>query len=133
MILCKVTDMKQLLAIFILAGALVAASAQTQTNSPAPAIMNIAAQTPAASNAPVNAKTAMPRNATLVVLDDEARTLLHKATEEPFIKTDTLVQSSPDMSAWTTRATILLTSSPYLWIDQNPVSGNQFYRALLLP
>ena len=43
------------------------------------------------------------------------------------------VQSSPDMTNWTTRATLLLTSSPYLWIDQNPVSGNKFYRALLLP
>ena len=43
------------------------------------------------------------------------------------------IQSSPDTSTWTTRATILLTSSPYLWIDQNPMSGNQFYRALLLP
>jgi sugar lactone lactonase YvrE len=43
------------------------------------------------------------------------------------------VQSSPDMSAWTTRATLLLTASPFLWIDQTPVSGNKFYRALLLP
>jgi hypothetical protein len=43
------------------------------------------------------------------------------------------VQSSPDMSTWTTRATILLPSSPYIWIDQNPINGNQFYRALLLP
>jgi sugar lactone lactonase YvrE len=43
------------------------------------------------------------------------------------------IQTSPDMNAWTTRATLLLTSSPYLWIDQNPVSGNKFYRALLLP
>lgn len=43
------------------------------------------------------------------------------------------IQSSPDMSTWSTRATILLTSSPYLWIDQNPVSGNQFYQATLLP
>lgn len=43
------------------------------------------------------------------------------------------IQSSPDTSTWTTRASILLTSSPYLWIDQNPVIGNQFYRALLLP
>jgi hypothetical protein len=43
------------------------------------------------------------------------------------------IQSSPDLNAWTTRATILLTSSPYLWIDQNPVSGNKFYRAVLLP
>jgi len=43
------------------------------------------------------------------------------------------IQSSPNMSSWTTRATQLLTSSPYLWIDQNPVSGNKFYRAVLLP
>jgi hypothetical protein len=43
------------------------------------------------------------------------------------------IQSSPDLSAWSTRATILLTASPYLWIDTNPIAGNQFYRALLLP
>lgn len=43
------------------------------------------------------------------------------------------VESSPDTTNWTTRTTLLLTSSPYLWIDQNPVSGNKFYRALLLP
>jgi hypothetical protein len=43
------------------------------------------------------------------------------------------IQSSPDMGAWTTKATILLTSSPYLWVDTNSVSKNQFYRALLLP
>jgi hypothetical protein len=43
------------------------------------------------------------------------------------------IQASPDLNTWTTRATLLLISSPYLWIDQNPVSGNKFYRALLLP
>jgi len=43
------------------------------------------------------------------------------------------VQSSANMSAWTTRATILLNASPYLWIDQNPITGNIFYRAVLLP
>jgi hypothetical protein len=43
------------------------------------------------------------------------------------------VQASPDMTNWTTRTTLLLTSSPYLWIDQDPVSGNKFYRAMLLP
>jgi sugar lactone lactonase YvrE len=43
------------------------------------------------------------------------------------------IQSSSNMAAWTTRTTVLLTSSPYLWIDQNPASGNKFYRALLLP
>jgi hypothetical protein len=43
------------------------------------------------------------------------------------------IQSSPDLNTWTTRATLLLNSSPYLWVDQNPVSGSKFYRALLLP
>lgn len=43
------------------------------------------------------------------------------------------IQSSPDFNAWTTRATILLNASPYLWIDTNPISGNKFYRAYLLP
>jgi len=43
------------------------------------------------------------------------------------------VQSSPDLASWTTRATLLLTSSPFLWIDQSPVSGNKFYRAVMLP
>lgn len=43
------------------------------------------------------------------------------------------IQSSPNMSAWNPVATVLLTTSPYLWIDQNPVSGNKFYRAVMLP
>ena len=43
------------------------------------------------------------------------------------------VQTSPDMNQWNTVATLLLTASPYLWIDQNPVNGNRFYRAFLLP
>jgi NHL repeat-containing protein len=43
------------------------------------------------------------------------------------------IQTSPDFTTWTTKTTLLLNSSPYLWIDQNPVSGNKFYRALLLP
>jgi hypothetical protein len=43
------------------------------------------------------------------------------------------IQTSPDMTNWTTSTTLLLTSSPYLWIDQNPVAGSAFYRALLLP
>jgi hypothetical protein len=43
------------------------------------------------------------------------------------------IQSSPDLNTWTTRATILLNASPYLWIDQNPIAGNKFYRAVLLP
>lgn len=43
------------------------------------------------------------------------------------------IESSPDTTNWTTSTTLLLTSSPYLWFDQNPVSGNKFYRAMLLP
>jgi len=43
------------------------------------------------------------------------------------------IQSSPNMATWTTRAMLLLNASPYLWIDQNPLSGNKFYRAILLP
>lgn len=43
------------------------------------------------------------------------------------------IQASPNMNAWSPVATVLLTSSPYLWIDQNPVGGNKFYRALQLP
>ena len=43
------------------------------------------------------------------------------------------VQTSPDNTQWSTAATLLLTSSPYLWIDQKPVTGNRFYRASLSP
>ena len=43
------------------------------------------------------------------------------------------IQSSPNMTNWTTRTTLLLTASPYLWIDQIPISGSKFYRAFLLP
>jgi len=43
------------------------------------------------------------------------------------------IQSSSDTSSWSHRETVLLTSSPFLWIDPNPISGNQFYRAIQLP
>ena len=43
------------------------------------------------------------------------------------------IQSSPDLNTWTTTATLLLNSSPYFWVDQNPVSGNKYYRAVMLP
>ena len=43
------------------------------------------------------------------------------------------IQSSPNMTNWTTQATLLLNSSPYLWFDLNPVAGKKFYRALLMP
>jgi hypothetical protein len=43
------------------------------------------------------------------------------------------IQASWDLTNWTASATLLLTSSPYLWIDTNPTSGKKFYRAFLLP
>jgi hypothetical protein len=43
------------------------------------------------------------------------------------------IQSSPDMNTWSPMATVLLNSSPYLWIDQNPIAANKFYRAVMLP
>ena len=43
------------------------------------------------------------------------------------------IQSSPDLNILMTTATLLLNSSPYLWVDQNPVSGNKYYRAVMLP
>ena len=43
------------------------------------------------------------------------------------------IQSSSDMTTWSTVATVLLNSSPYLWIDRNPIAGNKFYRAVMLP
>jgi hypothetical protein len=43
------------------------------------------------------------------------------------------IQTSPDLNTWTTKTTLLLTASPYLWIDQNAVNGNNFYRAVMLP
>jgi hypothetical protein len=43
------------------------------------------------------------------------------------------IQSSPNMATWATKATVLLTSSPYFWVDTTPVSGHNFYRAMLLP
>jgi hypothetical protein len=43
------------------------------------------------------------------------------------------IQTSSNSINWTARTNVLLSSSPYLWFDQNPVAGNGFYRALLLP
>ena len=43
------------------------------------------------------------------------------------------IESSTDAMAWSPETTLLLTSTPYLWIDPNPVNGNKFYRAVLLP
>jgi hypothetical protein len=43
------------------------------------------------------------------------------------------IETSPNGSSWTPHATVLLPSSAYLWFDENPVAGNKFYRALLLP
>ena len=43
------------------------------------------------------------------------------------------IQSSADMTNWNTVATLLLTSSPYLWFDLNSATGTKFYRSFLLP
>jgi hypothetical protein len=43
------------------------------------------------------------------------------------------IQTSPDGTTWNPHTNVLLSSSPYLWFDQNPVAGNRLYRALLLP
>ena len=43
------------------------------------------------------------------------------------------IQTSSNLSNWTNVTTLLLRTSPYLWIDQNPVAGNKYYRAILLP
>jgi hypothetical protein len=43
------------------------------------------------------------------------------------------IQASTDMTTWSTVATLLLTSSPYLWFDTTAVGGNKTYRAFLMP
>lgn len=43
------------------------------------------------------------------------------------------IQTSPDLNSWSNVTTFLLTSSPYLWVDQNPVNGKKYYRAVMLP
>jgi hypothetical protein len=43
------------------------------------------------------------------------------------------IESSTNVSYWVPEETILLTSSPYLWIDRTDGAQRKFYRALLLP
>ncbi len=43
------------------------------------------------------------------------------------------VEASTDAENWATETTILLTKTPYLWIDENAVTEKKFYRAFLLP
>lgn len=43
------------------------------------------------------------------------------------------IESSPDTTNWNTETTILLTSSPYLWIDPISLGQKKFYRAFLMP
>ncbi len=43
------------------------------------------------------------------------------------------VESSLNLTNWTTSATITATTSPHLWIDQSQNVLNKFYRAVLLP
>ncbi len=40
------------------------------------------------------------------------------------------IQSSPDLANWTAIATITLTSNSVFWVDQNPIAGSKFYRAV---
>lgn len=43
------------------------------------------------------------------------------------------IQSSPNLSNWVNATTVVLSTSPYLWIDPTPIAGNKFYRAILQP
>lgn len=43
------------------------------------------------------------------------------------------IESSPDMNTWNAEVTLLLPSSPYLWIDKTAAGAKKFYRAVLLP
>lgn len=43
------------------------------------------------------------------------------------------IQSEADDSGWTNETTLVLASSPFLWIDQNAVGGSKMYRAVMLP
>jgi hypothetical protein len=43
------------------------------------------------------------------------------------------IESSKDLKAWQVETTVLLTSSPYLWLDQTALGQRKFYRAFLLP
>jgi len=43
------------------------------------------------------------------------------------------IESSKDLKAWQVETTLLLTSSPYLWLDQTALGQRKFYRAFLLP
>jgi hypothetical protein len=43
------------------------------------------------------------------------------------------IESSPDFSAWSEEATIVLPSNSYQWIDYAALGSRKFYRAWLLP
>ena len=43
------------------------------------------------------------------------------------------IESSKDLKAWQIETTLLLTSSPYLWLDQTALGQRKFYRAFRLP
>jgi hypothetical protein len=43
------------------------------------------------------------------------------------------IESSTDATTWRTEATVLLTSTPYQWIDQTASRRQKLYRAFLLP
>ena len=43
------------------------------------------------------------------------------------------IESSTNMTSWSTETGLFLATSPQLWIDPTAVSGKKFYRAVLLP
>ncbi|HWH71515.1 MAG TPA: hypothetical protein VNT26_19215 [Candidatus Sulfotelmatobacter sp.] len=43
------------------------------------------------------------------------------------------IESSTNLTDWTTETTLLLTASPQVWIDANGLGQKKFYRAWLLP
>lgn len=45
----------------------------------------------------------------------------------------TLLDANPNLTVWTMLTTVTLTSSPFLYVDSSPASGNRFYRTVMLP
>jgi subtilisin-like proprotein convertase family protein len=43
------------------------------------------------------------------------------------------IQCSSNMADWTAAASVVLSSSPYFWVDSSPMAGSKFYRAVLQP
>jgi len=43
------------------------------------------------------------------------------------------IESSANLNNWTTETTLILTRSPYPWVDEHAAGQQKFYRAFLLP